>query len=310
MTIDRYAHLVGGARMAARAEDGVVDADHRVFGVPNLYVIDGSVLPTQGSANPALTIMALAARAADRLAAGARAGRLLDAGGADEPARAVVTGVSTGGVPLPHPGPEADGTLDLGRDDRRRRCRSQAGGAPGWGGPTAARRRPPWSPSTWPACSPAATRSTCRAPGRRCTGPAATWAPAACSARRSAPSTSRCGTSRPGCSDMPLADLLGEVRDRVPVYGSGGFTTLVRGGARRTGRRLARSRLHRDEDQDRRVVGHRARPRPRPGPAAARARRGRRRADGRRQRRLHHRPGPPGGRASSTSSAWSGSRSR
>ncbi|GGM89044.1 glucose dehydrogenase [Terrabacter tumescens] len=74
MTIDRYAHLVGGARMAARAEDGVVDADHRVFGIPNLYVVDGSVLPTQGSANPALTIMALAARAADRLAAQARRG--------------------------------------------------------------------------------------------------------------------------------------------------------------------------------------------------------------------------------------------
>jgi choline dehydrogenase-like flavoprotein len=67
MTIDRYAHLVGGARMAARADDGVVDANHRVFGVPNLYVVDGSTLPTQGSANPALTIMALAARAADRL---------------------------------------------------------------------------------------------------------------------------------------------------------------------------------------------------------------------------------------------------
>jgi choline dehydrogenase-like flavoprotein len=74
MTIDRYAHLVGGARMAARAEDGVIDADHRVFGIPNLYVVDGSVLPTQGSANPALTIMALAARAADRLAAQARRG--------------------------------------------------------------------------------------------------------------------------------------------------------------------------------------------------------------------------------------------
>ena len=67
MTIDRYAHLVGGARMAARAADGVVDADHRVFGLPNLYIVDGSVLPTQGAANPALTIMALAARAADRL---------------------------------------------------------------------------------------------------------------------------------------------------------------------------------------------------------------------------------------------------
>jgi choline dehydrogenase-like flavoprotein len=67
MTIDRYAHLVGGARMAARAAHGVVDRDHRVFGVPNLYIVDGSTLPTQGSANPALTIMALAARAADRL---------------------------------------------------------------------------------------------------------------------------------------------------------------------------------------------------------------------------------------------------
>jgi choline dehydrogenase-like flavoprotein len=67
MTIDRYAHLVGGARMAARAADGVVDSDHRVFEIPNLYVVDGSTLPTQGAANPALTIMALAARAADRL---------------------------------------------------------------------------------------------------------------------------------------------------------------------------------------------------------------------------------------------------
>jgi choline dehydrogenase-like flavoprotein len=74
MTVQRYAHLVGGARMATRPEDGVVDADLRTFAVPNLYVTDGSVLPTQGAANPALTIMALAARAADRLVAGARSG--------------------------------------------------------------------------------------------------------------------------------------------------------------------------------------------------------------------------------------------
>ena len=46
---------------------GVVDADLRTFAVPNLYVVDGSVCPTQGSANPALTIMALAARTADHL---------------------------------------------------------------------------------------------------------------------------------------------------------------------------------------------------------------------------------------------------
>lgn len=69
ITIDRYAHLVGGARMGATEKQGVVDADCRAFAVPNLLIVDGSVLPTQGSANPALTIMAVAARAADRLIA-------------------------------------------------------------------------------------------------------------------------------------------------------------------------------------------------------------------------------------------------
>jgi choline dehydrogenase-like flavoprotein len=67
MTIGRYAHLVGGARMAADERHGVVDADCRSFAVPNLYITDGSVLPTQGAANPALTIMAIAARAARRM---------------------------------------------------------------------------------------------------------------------------------------------------------------------------------------------------------------------------------------------------
>ncbi|MBF6600385.1 MAG: GMC family oxidoreductase [Dehalococcoidia bacterium] len=74
ITIKRYAHLVGGARMAADERHGVVDADGRAFAVPNLYITDGSILPTQGSANPALTIMALAARIADRMADHARAG--------------------------------------------------------------------------------------------------------------------------------------------------------------------------------------------------------------------------------------------
>jgi len=74
ITIDRYAHLVGGARMATTPQGGVIDTDHKVFGMPNLFVVDGSTLPTQGSANPALTIMALAARAADRIIALGRAG--------------------------------------------------------------------------------------------------------------------------------------------------------------------------------------------------------------------------------------------
>ena len=78
ITIERYAHLVGGARMAARPEEGVVDSQHRVFGVDGLYVIDGSTLPTQGSANPALTIMALAARAADLMTEHARKAQTRD----------------------------------------------------------------------------------------------------------------------------------------------------------------------------------------------------------------------------------------
>ncbi|MFL5895520.1 MAG: GMC family oxidoreductase [Thermoleophilaceae bacterium] len=67
MKIDRYAHLVGGARMGFTASDSVVDAEHRVWGVPNLFVVDGSVFPTEGAANPALIIMALADRCADLL---------------------------------------------------------------------------------------------------------------------------------------------------------------------------------------------------------------------------------------------------
>ncbi|MCW3067337.1 MAG: choD 3 [Solirubrobacterales bacterium] len=67
LTIDRYAHLVGGCPMGTSPENSVVDADHRVWETPNVFVTDGSVMPTQGSANPALTIMALASRLASRL---------------------------------------------------------------------------------------------------------------------------------------------------------------------------------------------------------------------------------------------------
>jgi choline dehydrogenase-like flavoprotein len=64
LTIDRYAHLIGGARMGFTAEDSVCDSDHRIWGVPNVFVTDGSALPTQGAANPALTIMAESSRLA------------------------------------------------------------------------------------------------------------------------------------------------------------------------------------------------------------------------------------------------------
>ena len=63
----RFAHLVGGARMGSDPSTSVVDKFGRTHDIPNLFVCDGSILPTQGSANPGLTIQALAARTADHL---------------------------------------------------------------------------------------------------------------------------------------------------------------------------------------------------------------------------------------------------
>jgi choline dehydrogenase-like flavoprotein len=63
----RYAHLVGAARMGSDPATSVVDRFGRTHDIANLFICDGSILPTQGSANPGLTIQALAARTADYL---------------------------------------------------------------------------------------------------------------------------------------------------------------------------------------------------------------------------------------------------
>jgi choline dehydrogenase-like flavoprotein len=63
----RFAHLVGAARMGSDPEQSVVDQFGRTHEISNLFVCDGSILPTQGSANPGLTIQSLAARTADYL---------------------------------------------------------------------------------------------------------------------------------------------------------------------------------------------------------------------------------------------------
>jgi choline dehydrogenase-like flavoprotein len=54
--------------MGFTRRDGVVDRDLRSFDCPNLFVSSSAVFPTSGQANPTLTIVALAARLADRLA--------------------------------------------------------------------------------------------------------------------------------------------------------------------------------------------------------------------------------------------------
>src|SRR5579884_1300549 len=61
-------HQMGTMRMGEDPDTSVVDPDQRFHGIPNLYVIDGSVFPTASGYNPTLTIEALAWRAAERLA--------------------------------------------------------------------------------------------------------------------------------------------------------------------------------------------------------------------------------------------------
>lgn len=57
-------HPLGSCRMALSAQHGVVDMSGRVHGTQNLYVADGSVIPTSLGVNPQLTIMAMALRIA------------------------------------------------------------------------------------------------------------------------------------------------------------------------------------------------------------------------------------------------------
>ncbi|MCA5924248.1 GMC family oxidoreductase [Curtobacterium oceanosedimentum] len=65
--LERTAHTIGTARMGTDRETSVVDADGRSWDVPNLWIADNSVFPSAVIANPALTIMALSLRTADRV---------------------------------------------------------------------------------------------------------------------------------------------------------------------------------------------------------------------------------------------------
>ncbi len=69
------AHILGGACMGKDANEGVIDAEHRVFGYPGLYVIDGSAVSANPGVNPSLTITALAERAMSRIPLAIEAGK-------------------------------------------------------------------------------------------------------------------------------------------------------------------------------------------------------------------------------------------
>jgi choline dehydrogenase-like flavoprotein len=61
-------HPLGTARMGHDPRTSVVDTDLQAHDLPGLHICDGSVIPTSPAVNPQMTIMALAMRAARRLA--------------------------------------------------------------------------------------------------------------------------------------------------------------------------------------------------------------------------------------------------
>jgi choline dehydrogenase-like flavoprotein len=60
-------HHMGTTRMHDDPSRGVVDRHGLVHGIPNLSIAGSSVFPTSGSANPTLTLVALAVRLGARL---------------------------------------------------------------------------------------------------------------------------------------------------------------------------------------------------------------------------------------------------
>lgn len=73
LRLERYrtgvfsAHVMGGCAMGEDPRFAVVNSQGRHHQVKNLWVLDGSVFPTSLGANPQVTIMALAARNANRM---------------------------------------------------------------------------------------------------------------------------------------------------------------------------------------------------------------------------------------------------
>jgi choline dehydrogenase-like flavoprotein len=56
---------MGTARMGRDPAASVVDAEGRCHDVPNLYIVDGSVMVTSAGVNPTSTIQAVALHVAD-----------------------------------------------------------------------------------------------------------------------------------------------------------------------------------------------------------------------------------------------------
>jgi len=61
-------HPLGTCRMGRDPKTSVVDLDHQSHDVPGLFIVDGSTVPGPPGVNPQIIIMAMATRAAERIA--------------------------------------------------------------------------------------------------------------------------------------------------------------------------------------------------------------------------------------------------
>jgi len=65
--IPTTAHILGGACIGSDIESGVINDSFEVYNYPNMYIIDGSVIPANLGVNPSLTITALAEYAMSKM---------------------------------------------------------------------------------------------------------------------------------------------------------------------------------------------------------------------------------------------------
>ncbi|MEO8504511.1 MAG: GMC family oxidoreductase [Acidobacteriota bacterium] len=95
LNVPTTAHILGGASMGSSSADGVIDGQNRVYGYENLYVIDGSMIPSNLGVNPSLTITAMAEHAMSHIPRKDPARELLPL---PAPARAAAAAAPSAGV--------------------------------------------------------------------------------------------------------------------------------------------------------------------------------------------------------------------
>jgi len=68
LDVPTTAHILGGCPIGQTPQEGVIDTKNEAYGHPGLFVIDGSMVPSNLGVNPSLTITALAEHAMSQVA--------------------------------------------------------------------------------------------------------------------------------------------------------------------------------------------------------------------------------------------------